>query len=277
MSRILIIAPAWVGDMVMAQSLVAALRARDPDAVVDLVAPPWTAALGPRMPGVAETRRIEMAHGRFDLAGRRRFGRGLRGEGYDLAIVLPGSFKSALVPFFAGIPRRRGYVGEMRYGVLNDRRRLDKEKVVRTVDRFVALAGERGEAAPVAAPPALRADPENARAAAGKLGIGSDGRPVIALCPGAEFGPAKQWPAKHFAGLARLLGNRGFAVWLLGSPKDRGIADEIVALASSGQAAPVNLTGRTTLIEAVDLLSVATAVVANDSGSCMSPRRSAGR
>ena len=182
--------------------------------------------------------------------------------------MLPGSFKSALVPFFAGIPRRRGYVGEMRYGVLNDRRRLDKEKVVRTVDRFVGLAAERGEPAPVAAPPALRADPENARVAAAKLGIADDGRPVVALCPGAEFGPAKQWPARHFASLARLFGDRDFAIWLLGSPKDKNIADEICALAvpDDGRAAPVNLTGRTSLIEAVDLLSLATAVVANDSG-----------
>ena len=102
--------------------------------------------------------------------------------------------------------------------------------------------------------------------AAGKLGIGGNGRPVIALCPGAEFGPAKQWPARHFADLARLLGNRGFAVWLLGSPKDKDIADEIGALASDGEAAPVNLAGSTSLIEAVDLLSLATAVVANNSG-----------
>jgi heptosyltransferase-2 len=266
-SRILIIAPAWVGDMVMAQSLVAALQAREPGADVDLVAPPLTAALGARMPGVAETHVIGTAHGRFDLAGRRRFGRALRGEGYDLAIVLPGSFKSALVPFFARIPRRRGYVGEMRYGVLNDLRRLDKEKVVRTVDRFVGLAAGPGEATPAAPPPALRADPENARGAAMTLGLAGDGRRVIALCPGAEFGPAKQWPAKHFASLARLLGERGFAIWLLGSPKDKAIAEEICALASrEGRGAPVDLTGRTSLIEAVDLLSLASAVVANDSG-----------
>src|SRR5262245_15696427 len=124
MTRILVVGPAWVGDMVMTQSLVAELKRRDPAATVDLLAPPFTAPLGERMPGVARTFALDTAHGHFDLFKRIRFGWSLRREIYDLAVVLPGSWKSALVPFVAGVRRRRGYVGEWRYGLLNDARRL---------------------------------------------------------------------------------------------------------------------------------------------------------
>src|ERR1700736_1648305 len=153
--NVLVVAPAWVGDMVMAQSLVAELKRRAPADAVDLLAPSYTATLGARMPGVRHTITIDAAHGRFDLVGRVRTGRTLWPSGYALAIVLPGSFKSAIVPFAAGIPRRRGYVGEWRYGLLNEARRLDKRKLRRTVDRFVALAGNPNEALPAITPPVL--------------------------------------------------------------------------------------------------------------------------
>jgi heptosyltransferase-2 len=268
MTRVLIVAPAWIGDMVMAQSLVAALQRREPDVTVDLLAPAWTAPLGERLPGIRRMLRIETVHGRLDLKKRWRFGYELKAEGYDLAIVLPSSFKSALVPFAAGIPRRRGYVGEWRYGILNDVRGLDDVRTPRTVDQFVALAGARGEAPPATVAPVVRADPEMARALAQKLGLGRDARPVVALCPGAEFGPSKQWPAAHFAALAEILAGEGYRTWLLGSPKDTATGETIRTLASArdSRAAPVNLAGKTNLIQALDLLSLTEGVVANDSG-----------
>lgn len=268
MTRVLIVAPAWIGDMVMAQSLVAALQRREPGTIVDLLAPAWTAPLGERLPGIGKMLRIETVHGRLDLKKRWRFGDELKAEGYGLAIVLPSSFKSALVPFAAGIPRRRGYVGEWRYGVLNDIRRLDKVRTPRTVDQFVALAAARDEAPPETVAPVVRADPERARALVHKLGLDRDARPVVALCPGAEFGPSKQWPAAHFAALAAILDSEGYQTWLLGSPNDTATGETIRTLASerNGQAAPVNLAGKTNLLQAIDLLSFTAGVIANDSG-----------
>jgi heptosyltransferase-2 len=267
MADVLVVAPAWVGDMVMAQSLVAALKQRAPGDAVDILAPPYTAAFGSRMPGVRDTIRIETTHGRFDLAKRVRAGRALRANGYGLAIVLPGSFKAAIVPLAAGIPRRRGYVGEWRYGLLNDARRLDKRRLRRTIDRFVALAADPGEPLPTVAPPVLSHDADRARATAAKLGL-AETRPVIALCPGAEYGPAKQWPAPHFAALADRLAGAGYATWIFGSPKEAPLGETIAKLAGvrNPAATPVNLAGRTSLVEAIDLLSLAAAVATNDSG-----------
>jgi heptosyltransferase-2 len=267
MTRILIVAPAWVGDMVMTQSLVAALHARPDTAAVDLAAPPWTAPLGARMPGVGKVHVIGVRHGRFDLALRYRLGRDLRREGYDLAIVLPGSLKSAILPWAAGVPRRRGYRGEWRYGLLNDLRRLDEKRVRRTIDRFVALAAGPGEPVPPTPWPVLAADRDRGAAIAQRLGLPL-GRGFVALCPGAEYGPAKQWPASHFAALAGHLAQRGLGTWIFGSTKDAAIGDEIVGLAGALKppAAPINLAGRTELVDAIDLMSLAGSVVTNDSG-----------
>jgi heptosyltransferase-2 len=267
MTKALIVAPAWVGDMVMAQSLVAALRARPDMVTVDLLAPPWTAPLGARMPGVGRVHVIETRHGRLDVAMRYRVGRSLKPDGYDLAVVLPGSLKSAIPPWSAGIPRRRGYRGEWRYGLLNDVRTLDKSRLKRTIDRFVALSAPRGEPAPATVPPALAFDMGRGRDTADRLRLELDRR-VIALCPGAEYGPAKQWPAAHFAALAEMLAERGFRTWIFGSAKDATIGETIIELARvrNRQAVPVNLAGRTQLIEAIDLMSLTHSVVTNDSG-----------
>jgi heptosyltransferase II len=265
--NVLVVAPAWVGDMVMAQSLVAELKRRAPADAVDLLAPPYTAAIGARMPGVRRTIAIGTAHGRFDLLERVRTGRALRASAYALAIVLPGSLKSAIAPLMAGIPKRRGYVGEWRYGLLNQARRLDKKRLRRTIDRFVALAGEPNDPLPAIIPPVLSHDPDQARALAAKLGLAGE-RPVIALCPVAEYGPAKQWPAAHFAALADRLAKAGFATWIFGSPKEAPLGETVATLAAahSKTTAPINLAGRTTLIEAIDLLSLTAAVATNDSG-----------
>jgi heptosyltransferase-2 len=268
MTRILIVAPAWIGDMVMTESLVAALRRRDPDAGIHLLAPSWTAPLGERMAGVVATHEIDSVHGRFDLMMRIKAGKALRPEAFDLAIVLPASLKSAIAPLVARVPERRGYVGEMRYGLLTQPRRIDKAKYPRTIDRFVALADDGAGLAPAVTPPILRQDQDGARSVAAKLGLDRETRPVVALCPGAEYGPSKQWPAAHFAALASLLAGRGFAAWIFGSDNDRPVADMIVRLAAvhDAGAAPVDLCGATGLLEALDLMSLTAAVVTNDSG-----------
>ena len=267
MPRILIVGPSWVGDMVMTQSLVAVIKRGEPGAVIDLLAPPWSAPIGARMPGVERTLVLDTAHRRFDLLKRLRFGHRLRRENYDRAIVLPNSWKSALVPWAARIGRRTGYLGEMRYGLLNDARTLDKRALARTVDRFVSLAGEPDKA-PTGAPfPILISDRLKGRVIAEKFGLPMDGK-VVALCPGAEYGPAKQWPAPHFAALADILFRQGFRTFLIGSRKDIPISETIRELvaARNKDAVPANLSGVTNLVEAIDLLALTAGVVTNDSG-----------
>lgn len=264
---VLIVGPSWVGDMVMTQPLVRLLRDRTPDTPVDIAAPAWSAALIERMPGVRRAIEAPFRHGHLDLGRRYRLGRGLRDAGYRQAIVLPNSFKSALLPLFARIPRRTGWRGEWRGRLLNDCRVLDRAALPRMVQRFAALAGEADEMVPEPLPvPRLQADAGERDRALEELALDRD-RPVLALCPGAEFGEAKQWPARHHAALARRMIERGWQVWLFGSAADRAIATAIrEQLTTDHQARCHSIAGRTTLARAIDLLSVADAVVSNDSG-----------
>ncbi|MBM3356880.1 MAG: lipopolysaccharide heptosyltransferase II [Betaproteobacteria bacterium] len=263
MHKILIVAPSWVGDMVLAQPMFKLLHARRPGLALDVLAPGWTAPLLERMPEVRRTIAHPFRHGELALAPRRALGRELAREGYDQAVVLPNSLKSALVPFFAGIAVRTGYVGEMRWGLLNDARRLDERRLPQMAERFAALALPRDEALARPLPaPALNVGGAERRAALERHGLAPQ-RPVVALCPGAEYGPAKRWPAPYFGQLAQDLAKNGYEVWIIGSPNDAGIGEEI-ARASAGACA--NLCGRTTLAEAVALLASSALAVSNDSG-----------
>ena len=260
--RYLIAGPAWVGDMVMAQSLFISIRQRNPGAVIDVLAPAWSVPLLERMPEVHEAITVPVGHGEFGLAARWRIGRALRSRHYDKAIVLPRSFKAALIPFFSGARVRTGYRGEMRYGLLNDIRPLDKAQLSQTVQRFVALGQTDTASLPPPIPmPKLRLDEDNQQRLLQALGLNLE-RPVIGFMPGAEYGPAKQWPLAHFAELAGSLVEEGFQVWLLGSAKDREAASQIAA----GLGQVHNLCGRTELVDAVDLIALCSAVVSNDSG-----------
>jgi heptosyltransferase-2 len=250
--------------MVMAQSLFKAIKQQHPDAVIDVLAPGWSRPLLERMPEVAQAIDMPVGHGRLDLKVRWHLGRSLRSNRYDQTILLPNSLKSALVPFWAGIPRRTGWLGEMRCGLLNDARRLDKGLLTMTVQRFVALAyPPHLESIPEIPVPELQVDGANARAAREQFGLGAGERPVLALCPGAEYGPAKRWPEARYGELARRRIAAGWDVWLFGSEKDQPVCEEIKRLAGEGCA---DLSGRTSLAQAVDLLSLADAVVSNDSG-----------
>ncbi len=257
----LVVAPSWVGDAVLSQPLLARLQARDPEGSIDVLAPAWAFPVFRRMPQVREVLALPFGHGELRLGERRTFAKSL--PRYDRAVVLPNSLKSALVPWHAGIAERIGYRGEWRYGLLTDVRRLDAKAVPRLVDRFAALAQPAGEPLerPVPAP-RLRADPASLAATLAKHGLDGAG-PVLALCPGAEYGPAKRWPARHFAEVARAHAAKGWRTWLLGSGKDAPVTAEIAALAGNGVR---DLAGRTSLEEALDLLSAATRVVSNDSG-----------
>ena len=263
-SGILVVGPSWVGDMVMAQSLYKLLAGREPGVAIDVLAPAWSLPLLERMPEVRRGIELPLTHGEIGLGARRALGRTLRGR-YGRAIVLPRSFKSALVPWFARIPQRTGYRGEWRYGLINDRRPFDERRLDQTVKRFLAL-GVRPEEheLPVPPEPALATDAASQAGVAARLGL-STVAPVVALMPGAEYGPAKQWPTEHFAALAARLAARGVPVWILGSAKEAALGERIVAAAHPA-AGVQNLCGRTTLVDAVDLLALATVAVTNDSG-----------
>ncbi len=239
------------------------LGEKHPGLVIDVLAPAWTRPLYGRMSEVRRVLPYPLAHGEFHLRTRWRLGRALKGEAYDEAIVLPNSWKSALVPFFAGIPRRTGFLGEVRRGLLNRIHPLDKRLLPQLAERYAKLAELPGRLPARPLPkPHLASTPDQQRAACLALDLPIDVAPVI-FCPGAEYGPAKRWPPGHFAALAKELGRPGRPVWLVGSDKDQALGADI-AQASRGAAR--NLCGRTTLEQAIDLIATASLVVANDSG-----------
>ena len=196
--RLLVIGPSWVGDMVMAQSLFMTLKARQPDATIGVVAPAWSQPILERMPEVDEVLPLAVGHGEFGLASRRELASRLRGR-FDRAIVLPRSWKAALVPFMARIPERVGFVGEHRYGLLNERRKLDKQVLDQTVKRFVSLGLPLEEATSgdfMLPKPQLQVDRDNLVNL--RLTHSLSSRTAIGMMPGAEYGPAQHPHFKTF-------------------------------------------------------------------------------
>lgn len=250
--------------MVMAQSLYKLLLSRNPGLRIDVIAPPWSKPILDRMPEVNRAIELDVAHGEAAVGTRRKLGRRLRGQGYRRAIVLPRSLKAALVPFFAAVPVRTGYRGEWRFALINDARPFDPVRLDQTVKRFIALGLPKSEdALPLPPQPSLRTDEKNLRSAVQRLGM-KPAAANVAIMPGAEYGPAKRWPAHRFGALAARLAAAGSQVWLLGSESERKLG-EIVRVAADHEGV-VNLCGRTTLADAIDLLGAAAVAVTNDSG-----------
>ena len=267
--KILILGPAWVGDMVLAQSLFKTLKANQPDCVIDVAAPAWTLPLLERMPEVSGKIALPFKHGELAFFERIKFGRTLKNKGYTQAIILTNSFKSALLPFAAGIKKRTGFLGEMRVGLINDIRPLDKIKLKKTVERFVSLGLKKDQNLPENIPsPQLNSDPEAAWLLAYSLGVKQDkskilGHKILGLCPGAEYGEAKRWPADYYAEVANEALKNGWQVLLFGSDKDVAVTSQINQLT---QNKCVDLGGKTKLGEAIDLMALCDTVISNDSG-----------
>jgi heptosyltransferase II len=263
--KVLVVGPSWVGDMVMAQSLYRLLKQRDAATEIHVVAPPWSLPVLERMPEVARAIELAVAHGELGLRRRRAVGVRLRAERFAQAIVLPRSAKAALVPWFARVPRRTGFRGEWRYGLLNDVR-VQHPSLDQTVKRFVALGLAPGEPPrPVTADlyPRLTLNAANLERLRAEHSLGVD-EPLIAVMPGAEYGPAKRWPPARYAGLAARLAANGTNVVVLGSAKERALGDEIASAARHARVR--NLCGRTSLADVIDLVAAADAAVSNDSG-----------
>lgn len=262
--RCLVVGPSWVGDMVMAQSLFIALKQRFSALQIDVLAPVWSKPILAAMPEVHSSIEMPLKHGELALMQRFHLGNGLRAKHYDWAIVLPRSLKSALVPFWARAKVRTGYRGEMRYGLLNDIRPLDKSVLTMTVQRFVALGlPADAKLPPITPQPHLTVTQEQQETVRRKF-LKGDTKRLLALCPGAEYGGAKRWPAEYFAEVAQYHVERGGQVILLGSGKDTPVTAEITATVSSP--ACIDLAGKTSLQEVLALLALADQVVSNDSG-----------
>jgi len=272
MRRALVIAPNWIGDALMAQPLFSLLRKLHPRIVIDAVAPAWVAPVLERMPEIHDVYATDLAHGKLQMLRRWQLASDLRDVGYDAAYVLPNSFKSALIPFMAGINLRIGYKGESRYGLLNVRHaNPPKDQRPPMVNQYSALAYAPGARLPwlqenaTVPMPVPRLDLDLNEAARVSTRFNLDTRaPLVVFCPGAEFGPAKRWPPEHFASLAQFIAQSfPYArIVALGSPKDAPLAQAIADRAPNVR----NLCGQTSLGEACALISRASAVVTNDSG-----------
>lgn len=262
--RILIVGPAWIGDMVMAQSLFKVLKQQQPEAVIDVLAPAWTFSILSRMPEVNQAVAMPVGHGELKLAARYQLAKKLRQQGYDQAIVLPNSFKAALIPWLARIPKRTGWRGEFRYGLLNDIRVLDKERYGLMIEQFMALGLPDGAPLPSVYPyPALRISADSQSAVLAKFKPHYRGRPILGISPGAAFGPSKRWPETYFAEVAKQKIAEGWDVWLFGSEGDHAIIETIMN-ATDRQCD--SFAGKTELAETIDLVSLTSGVVTNDSG-----------
>ena len=281
MTRVLLVAPQWIGDAVMAQPLVALLASRG--AVITALALPGVAQVLRAMQGISEVIEAPFAHGRLDFALRRRVAAQLRSQRFEQAYVLGNNVKSRLVPWLARIPKRIGYSGEARGLLLTDRIssaarqnesaepmalspvscRVPKPAKIRRADmrqHYAALARLSGEELLDALPePALSVPPQQAVEVRQRFDLPQR---WIALCPGAEYGPAKQWPLAHYAALAIQAQKAGYAVAVLGAPRDAATGAEIVAQARGG----VNLCGKTRMDEVIALLASCSGAVSNDSG-----------
>lgn len=271
-SRCLVVAPSWVGDMVMAQTLFKELKKQNSNCRIDVLAPAWCAALTDYMPEVHQLIEAPFSHGALNWNARKKVAKQLQKQSYDIVFVLPNSLKSALVPWMANIPVRVGFLGEQRYGLLNYRLKLDKKILPRMIQRFVALAR------PIDQPPQDDIElPQLAVSVSQQTKIiekyslngvlqeqpYSKTSGILALCPGAEFGQSKQWPAEHYAAVAQFYLDKDWQVWLLGSQKDYEVCEQI---AVSTTQKCINLSGKTSLSDAIVLISIANLVVSNDSG-----------
>ena len=264
--RTLVISPNWIGDAVMAQPLLRLLHDRNPGRPIDVLAPAWVAPVWRAMREVDTVLEAPFRHGALQLRERREYAKMLRTRGYADAYVLPNTLKFALIPWLAGIPRRVGYKGEMRYGLLNVIHHDNRDAPRPMVSFYAALANApaRDVPPPSALPrPALAVAEDRVVDVMARVGLDMK-QPLVLFAPGAEFGSAKRWPTTHFAELAKTIRSErpDVQIALMGSPKDKDVCDEIAVLAPGVH----NLAGATKLDEAVALIAQAGAMVSNDSG-----------
>ena len=250
MNQSLVIAPQWIGDVVMTEPLLRRLAARGEQLTVGAL--PWVAPVYRAMPQVAEVIEFPFAHGGLQFRERRAIAKRIQGR-FDKAYVLPNSLKSALLPFLASIPERVGYFGEARIGLLTHRLKNPKNKPP-MVAFYSALSGEAGADKDR---PQLSVDLGATRETVKAQGLRP--REYAVFAPGSEYGPAKRWPAAHYAALATQV---DLPVELLGSAKEAALCQEIASAAPNC----INLAGNTSVDQAIEWIAATKYVVSNDSG-----------
>ena len=261
---ILIVPYMWIGDFVRGHSVVRVLKERWPHRPVDILTVPLTAPLVDYMPDVRKGIPSNLPRSRLALMKQWTLAKAMRAEGYGDVLIMPRTWKSAIAPYLAKIPRRTGFVGEARFVFLNDAR-WGESKLPRLVDQCCALALPNGAPVPPVRPewphPELQVPPKEVAAWRTRRGLSDSGGPVVVIAPG-SVGPSKSWPASYYAELARTLGQQGCAVWIVGGPGERQLAGEIVAASVSSAR---DLTG-TDLRDAILALAASSVAVTNDSG-----------
>jgi heptosyltransferase-2 len=256
---VLIVPYVWIGDFVRVHSVVRLLRAENPRRAVDMVASTLCAPLADYMPGVRRAIVADIPRKRLGWPQQRALAAKLREGRYRQALIMSRKWKAALAPWLAGIPVRTGFLGELRFGLINDMRYGESE-LPRMIDRMGALALPPGAVPPQQWPlPELRVPAQEVEHWRAARGLAGEKRPIVALAPGA-VGEGKAWPPRHYAELARALGQDGASVWVLGGPAETPIATQIVAAAGAR-----DLTG-SDLRNAVLALAAADVAVSNDSG-----------
>ncbi len=274
MFKVLIVGASWLGDMVMSQSLFKILKAQNK--IIHVLAPKWNHEVLNCMPEIDLAIEMPFDHGQAKFYQRYKFAKLLRQERYNEAIVLPNSFKSALIPYWANIPIRTGWLGEFRYGVLNNYQKLDKNALPLMIQRLTALAyfnqGKNFDQNIFAKQdipnPQLKTNPSFVTSVFDRFSIDTTSNisnKILILAPGAAFGEAKKWPEEYFAKVAVDKTQSGWDVVLLGSVKDRISTDYIEKKVNNPKKCK-NLAGQLQLPETVAIISKATVIVSNDSG-----------
>lgn len=265
MANILIIAPNWIGDAVMAEPLITEVKKLHPHSDIHVLATPWVASVMRAVPAVKKIISADLKHGLLQWSERKAIANQLKHEHYSHAYVLPNSLKSALIPWMANIPHRIGYQGEMRWGLINQIfKNPSRSHRPPMSSHYLALANSGRSDVPH---PHLTIPTELTYLIKSQLQALHAHQQLFVLCPGAEYGPAKQWPTEHFAELAKLLINQqpNRLVLILGSKKEAGLGEQIKNLSGYAEHI-VNWCGETSLDEAMASISIADAVISNDSG-----------
>lgn len=273
MHRILVIAPNWIGDAVMSQPLLAAVKASNPNAVIDVLATPWVAPVYRACSEVTELIEADLRHGQLQWGLRRELAAQIKKRDYAACYVLPNSLKSALIPWLASIPIRIGYQGELRRFLLTETKaNAPKTQRIPMVEHYAHLCASARNADVATRVPQLIPTASALEAARTRLeAAGIQANALVVLCPGAEYGPSKRWPATHFAELAQsiLKAKPTAGIVLLGSQSDRVIGDAIFSGAVSAtnpESRIFNWCGSTSLDEAIAVISLCSNLVSNDSG-----------